>query len=80
MSSLIDRTLSRSIDHPIDLDRSIGSIDHPIDLDRLIGLIDHPIDHSALIRPIDSDRVRSIILDIYKNRLKLNYLVSCKFS
>jgi hypothetical protein len=53
MLSLVDRTLSRSIDHPIDRDRSIGSIDHPIDLDRSIGLIDHPIDHSALISPIN---------------------------
>jgi hypothetical protein len=45
VSSLVDQTLSRSIDHPINHDRSIGLIDHPINHDRLIGSIDHPINH-----------------------------------
>jgi len=53
VSSMIDQTLSRSIDHPIIHDRSIGSIDHSIDHDRSIGLIDHPINHDRSIGSID---------------------------
>jgi len=65
VSSMIDQTLSRWIDHPINHDRSIGSIYHLIDYDRSIGSIDHPIDHDISIglidHPINHDRsIRSI--------------------